>query len=163
MRLTRVHPAGAMMVALGGLTPIEAISTSFAAAPAGSPMKSPLAAGRNARIWVLPTPACCDALAVLTPVEPGAAWRIQFASMAWPAEVGVAGVAISNPSVMPEGGFQLAAEEKVCEVTSMVFATVVLTLGVGWLSECDVVRPFSTLIGLAASTPEKLWIPPTAW
>jgi hypothetical protein len=70
---------------------------------------------------------------------------------------------MSKLSVMPEGGFQLAAEEKVCEVTSTVFATVVLTLGVGWVSAPGVVRPFSTLSGLAALTPEKLWMPPTEW
>jgi hypothetical protein len=41
-------------------------------------------------------------------------------------------------------------------------ATVVVTLGVAWLNEEPVLWPFSTSIGLALSTPRKLWMPPTA-
>jgi hypothetical protein len=35
MRLTNVHPAGAVIVAVEGLTPIAAIITSFTAVAAG--------------------------------------------------------------------------------------------------------------------------------
>jgi hypothetical protein len=36
---------------------------------------------------------------------------------------------------MPEGGLQVVAVVKVCEVTSIALVTVVVTLGVGWLNE----------------------------
>src|SRR2546430_12726302 len=108
MRLTRVHPAGGVRVALEGPAPIEAIITSFATAPAGNPIESALAAGRNARIWVLPTSASFDAVAVLMPVAPTAACRTQLPTMAWPAKFGGAGVAMSKPSVIPAGDVQFA-------------------------------------------------------
>ena len=51
----------------------------------------------------------------------------------------------------------------VCEVTSIVLATVVVTLGVDGVVVVDVVEaPFSTSMGFAVSTPEKLTIPPAA-
>src|SRR5688572_4893928 len=144
MRLTSVHPAGGVRVAVAGVTPIEAIITSSAAAPAGSAIESELAAGRNARMWVLPTSALFEAVAVLMPVAPVAACRTQLPTMDWPAVLGGAGLATSKPSVMPVGAVQFAAEENVCAVTSTVFATVVVMLVVGWVSADVVVRPFST-------------------
>ena len=103
-----------------------------------------------------------QAVAVLMPVAPAAACRTQLPSMDWPAELGGGHVALSKPSVMPAGDVHVAEDEKVCAVTSTVFATVVLTLGVGCVSADGVVAPFSTSIGLAVSTPEKLWMPATA-
>jgi hypothetical protein len=53
-------------------------------------------------------------------------------------------------------------------VTSIAFATVVVTLGVAWLLVTvaqlpwRVQLPFSTSMGFAVFTPEKLTIPPTA-
>src|SRR5687767_12213602 len=57
MRLTKIHPAGAVTVALEGRTPIEAIITSPSIVPPGLPMTSvPLvvAAEEAARKFTLP-------------------------------------------------------------------------------------------------------------
>src|SRR5688572_24127060 len=57
MRLTKIQPAGALMVALDGRTPIEAIITSPSVVPAGVTMTSvPLvvAADEAARKFTLP-------------------------------------------------------------------------------------------------------------
>src|SRR5687767_16042031 len=57
MRLTKIQPAGALMVALDGRTPIEAIITSPSVVPAGVTMTSvPLvvAAEEVARKFTLP-------------------------------------------------------------------------------------------------------------
>ena len=82
--------------------------------------------------------------------------------MACPAKLGGAGVAMSKPSVIPAGDVQFAADENVCAVTSTVFATVVPMLGVECVSAHAVAAPPSTSIGVAVSTPEKLWMPATA-
>ena len=50
----------------------------------------------------------------------------------------------------------------VCEVTSIALATVVVTLGVAWVSASGVACPLSTSMGFEVSTPEKLAMPPTA-
>jgi len=62
---------------------------------------------------------------------------------------------------MPEGGVQLDEEAKACEVTSIAFATVGVTLGVACVSAEAVLWPFSMWIGFAVSTPVKPWMPPT--
>ena len=69
-------------------------------------------------------------------------------------------LATSTASVMPAGGVQVAALLKEWEVTSMVLATMVLTLRVECVKPLRVFWPFSTLMGAAVSTPEKVWIPP---
>jgi hypothetical protein len=61
---------------------------------------------------------------------------------------------------MPPGAVHVREDENVCEVTSIVFATVVMTLGVACAVPLGVVCPFSTSIGLAVSTLKNVWIPP---
>src|SRR5262245_9516329 len=77
-----------------------------------------------------------------------------------PTTAGTGSLAMSNASVMPVGGVHVALVANSWNVTTIVFAVDVVTLGV----ECDnpvaVVWPFSTLIGAAVSTPEKLRMPP---
>jgi hypothetical protein len=68
---------------------------------------------------------------------------------------------LSNDSVIPLGGVQLFEDAKACEVTTIALASVVVTLGVACVVLEAVVWPFSMSIGLAVSTPEKAWIPPT--
>jgi len=62
---------------------------------------------------------------------------------------------------MPAGGVHVREEDSVCDVTTIVFATVVVTLGVAWVRADGVVCPFCTSIGVTESTPEKDWMPPT--
>jgi hypothetical protein len=61
---------------------------------------------------------------------------------------------------MPAGGVQVADEEKLCALTTIVFATVVDTSGVVCESPFGVACPFSTSIGTAPSTPENVRMPP---
>jgi hypothetical protein len=57
---------------------------------------------------------------------------------------------------MPGGEVHVAEEANVWLVTSIVLATVVVTLGVACVSALAVAAPFSTSTGVAVSTPEKL-------
>ena len=82
--------------------------------------------------------------------------------MDWPALLLPATLLTSKDSVIPPGGVQVRDDEKVCDVTNMVFATVVVTLGVACVLAEGVVWPFSTSIGFVVSTLEKAWMPPAA-
>jgi len=77
-----------------------------------------------------------------------------------PAVFGTVTLAVSKASFMPAGGVHVAELEKSCDVTSIAFATVVVTLGVVWVSPFAVFCPASTLIGAAVSTFENVWMPP---
>jgi hypothetical protein len=63
---------------------------------------------------------------------------------------------------MPEGGVHVAALLKACEVTSISFAAVVVMLGAACVRLLAVVWPSSTSTGVVLSTPENVWMPPTA-
>ena len=56
----------------------------------------------------------------------------------------------------------MAELENACEVTTIAFATVVVTLGAVTVSALGVFWPASTLIGVVVSTPVNVWIPPAA-
>jgi hypothetical protein len=57
---------------------------------------------------------------------------------------------------MPAGEVQVAHEEKLCAVTIIVLATVVLMLGVAWLKLLAVFWPASASIGFPVSTPANV-------
>src|SRR5260221_12282276 len=69
---------------------------------------------------------------------------------------------MSKPSVMPPGGVQVLEVAKVCAVTSIVSATVVVMLGVACVKPLAVTWPFSTSIGVVVSKLEKDWMAPGA-
>src|SRR5258706_5973838 len=77
-----------------------------------------------------------------------------------PVDNGTVSLATSNVSVMPVGGVQVALVANAWIVTTMVSATVVVTLGVACVSPLGVFAPDSTLIGVVRSTPVKLMMPP---
>ena len=54
---------------------------------------------------------------------------------------------------MPAGGVHVADELSAWVVTTIVFATVVVTLGVACVSALAVAAPFSTSMGVVVSTP----------
>jgi hypothetical protein len=53
---------------------------------------------------------------------------------------------------MPAGGVHVREEAKVCDVTIIALATVVVTLGVACDVELGVAWPFSTSTGVMVST-----------
>jgi hypothetical protein len=78
-----------------------------------------------------------------------------------PRAFGTARLATSTTSVVPVAGVQRLDDEYMCAMTSMVFATVVITLGaVKLVVEIVVSVPAFTLIGVVLSTPVKARIPP---
>jgi hypothetical protein len=83
--------------------------------------------------------------------------------MDWPLALVVGRLATSTASVIPLGAVQVREEAKVCEVTTMVPGIERLMLGVACVLALAVVCPSSASTGPLVSTPEKLWIPPTAW
>src|SRR3989449_11336660 len=109
--------------------------------------------GLRARMWVAPT-LLALAVAVFVPVAPAEAWSTSATSRAtaWAVE--------SDRSVMPAGGVHVPVPASPNDATSMVLATVVVTLGAEWLVLAAGVWPFSTLIGGAGSTPEYATIAP---
>jgi hypothetical protein len=114
MRRTSVQPAGGVIVAVEGVTPTEAISTSFKATLAGRAMVSvcAVASGRSARIWVTPAsakPAPPAAVAVFAPVAPAAACSTRLPSMDCPVTL-LAPLGRSKDSVMPAGGVHVRDE-----------------------------------------------------
>ena len=77
-----------------------------------------------------------------------------------PVDSGTISLATSNASVIPAGGVQVAPEANAWAVTSIVLATVVVTLGVACESELAVACPFSTSTRVVVSTPLNELIPP---
>src|SRR3990172_442298 len=161
VRRSRVQPDGGAIATELGVTPIAAVMKSFSMAAAGRAMLMLVPDGRSAKMCVLPTSALPPTVAVLTPVAPAAACATRAPSSDWPLALLGAGVATSNDSVMPAGGVQVRDDANVCALTTIVFATVVVTLGVACDVPLAVACPFCTSIGVVVSTPEKLWIPPT--
>src|SRR5438105_1748375 len=60
---------------------------------------------------------------------------------------------------MPEGGVQVVELGKLCAVTSIALATVVVMLGVACVMSAGVPCPVATLVGLAVDTPDADWAP----
>jgi hypothetical protein len=100
----------------------------------------------RAIICATPRSAFPLATAVLAPVKPVVALDSKLISIDMPPALGTAFEDSSTPSVIPEGGVQLAHDVKLWPVTSIVLATVVETEG----EACD--NP------LAVGTPPDIFI-----
>jgi hypothetical protein len=111
-------------------------------------------------MWALPEAVLLLATADLNPVAPAAAWSTWLPTIEIPAGFGTAWLAASKASVMPAGGVHVAEDPKEWEVTSIVLATVVVTLGALCVTELEVACPFSTSMGDEVSTPENAASPP---
>ena len=85
--------------------------------------------GLSARMCVLPASALPLAVAVFAPVAPATACGTRLPSIDMPVAL-LAPLARSKDSAIPEGGDHVPADARPCEVTTMVLARVVVTLGV---------------------------------
>jgi hypothetical protein len=144
IRRTNVQPEGGVSVAVSGRKAIAATITSHAAVPAGllivsvvpdepadaAATKATAFAGFSARMWVLPGSELLLAVAVFDPLAPADACAAYVPSVEWPIVSGTARLATSKASVIPLGGVHVAAEGIEKWATSIVFATVVVMLGV---------------------------------
>src|SRR5256712_5897418 len=87
--------------------------------------------GVRARMWVAPT-LLTLAVAVFAPVAPAVAWSRSASSRATACAVE------ADRSVIPAGGVHLPVPASPNDVISMVFATVVVMLGVEWVVDAAV-------------------------